>query len=175
MGLSLSVDSFDIILSDKYMILLRFFHVLPKNHETNVSYLDCMISNVEFIHGLCPHLLHTKYEWIIKLGFEFRRTFVYSNIEKVDHVKKERFSIDRENLLNDSVRKILGFENLMYGVEVFYLHEQGICDGLLRDWICSLMKKMVNVSNGTWIHMDCICDHLLSVKMIRQGYFPKQV
>lgn len=49
--------------------------------------------------------------------------------------------IDRADFLNDSIEKVLKAKNLMYGVDVCYLHEEGREDGVLRDWICLSVGK----------------------------------
>lgn len=83
-----------------------------------------MVDLISFIHDFCPYILHKEFRWINELGFHFRQKFVYFKMNAVYHVRKERLMIDRLDFLNDSIEKnILRANNLMFGVDICYLHE----------------------------------------------------
>ncbi|KAK1362991.1 hypothetical protein POM88_038552 [Heracleum sosnowskyi] len=136
---------------DDYMRVLQILSLLPKDDVTSQQFQRCMFNNVDFFAMKLGFVVRQEHEWILETGYEFRVKLAYHSIPILHNTDQQlKLEINRENLVQDSITKILEADefDLRRGISVRFVGEAGIGDGVRRDWLISLVGKMVETQDA---------------------------
>lgn len=128
-----------------YMMLFEMLSLLPKNDHSSERFKICMINNVDYFSDKLD-FENAGHGWVLETGFDFRVALAHLYIPRPNNDDQQlKLEINRSNLLDDSIEKITQAEaqDLVQGVNVMYADEEGMGDGVRRDWLVSLACQIV--------------------------------
>lgn len=134
-----------------YLKVLQILYLLPKDDVTSQCFQACMLDNVNYFYpGL--DFEFPQHQWVLETGYEFRVKLACNLIiPRPKHDAQQLpLEINRVNLVQDSITKIMGasVKDLEGGISIKFSKEEGIGDGVRRDWLISLVGKMVQTQGA---------------------------